>query len=669
MVVPGTLRSLVVSRNRRLTHLLGSQEISRLVLTPWARGGDSAVDTILSLLVAALALYGLGLPLAWLLPSPHGSPWAYRIAVAPLYAIVTAAALALLLRSGGVSLQPVYLLAVGVVAWTAAWVVARDRWKVNEWRAAVVPLVAMTGAPSIVWMISLAGYGLYLPNRDFKNHAYWVAQVSFERSADPTLVLRATPLSAPETDKFYPLGLHTLLGWAAPTSDWNTLGVTAGAAIICTAVSLPLAGVVLARMWVPESQPLWILTGFALAFFPGMTGAFGIGSVTILVAGALYSAGLASLWMWLKSPGVGQTVALAITGAGLLLLHIAEAWGLLLLALVALPLVGMERISKLSVRTWAVLGITAAVSVIVALATLNPILARLTDGFTDIQPNDQSVPLAVLRAYSAQPGGNIWLGMIWMVSTLIGLAAAYRRRLSMLPALALLVPMALAVFASTPGVPTVLYTMTAPWYGSTSRVYLMAGPPIALLGCFGLVVLRQHFSERLRGWGNQRDAGAWLVLLPGLALLVAISASNVPERRGSLAAALAGGGDTPEVAREIAAALQPGETILNFEGDGTANLFAIDRLPVLAGEGYYDGPVRGDSDVEWLASSLMRLDDQPVALALSQLGVRFIAIGTTSLYWNTQIGYDIDRLLHQDELSVFTVGSDVTVLEYEPDVQ
>jgi hypothetical protein len=624
---------------------------------------------MLALLIAASAMYGIGLPLAWLLPAPIASPWAYRIAIAPLYSIVVAAFLAWVLGVVGASLQPLYLVALAVLAWTVAWRVAQESWRVTDWKSSSVPLVTMTVASAVVWLLSLIGYGLHLPNRDYKNHAYWVAQVSFERSADPSLVLRSTPLSVPAQDDFYPLGLHTLLGWALPTSDWNALGVTAAAAIICTAVSLPLAGVVLARLWMPDDGLIWTLTGFALAFFPGMTGAFGIGSVTILVAGALYSIAVASLWMWLEHPGGSETIAVALTGAGLFLLHIAEAWGLMLLAIGALAIVGVERLRGIPPRTWLVIAAALATSMGVAVVILRPIVSQLTDASWDIQPNDQSISLALLRAFAIQPGGNIWPGMLWMILALLGLVAGYRRNLSMLPALALAMPMLLAVFASTPGVPVFLNMLTAPWYGSDSRIYLMAGPPIALLGCLGLVVLRDHVSSTIAARPWRVNVNPALVLMPGLALLVAISADIVPDRRSSLAATLAGAGDTPRVARAIERALLPGETIMNLEGDGTANLFAIARLPVLSGSREYDGSLPGGRDFAWLSSSLMNVQDREVAAALSDLGVRFIAIGTTSLYWDTQVGYDVDLLIEQDDLYVFAVGSHMTVLEYRAEAR
>ena len=57
------------------------------------------LDTLTGLALALLAMYGLGIPLAWLLPAPDESQWTFRIAVAPLYAIVATSAGAWLLGS------------------------------------------------------------------------------------------------------------------------------------------------------------------------------------------------------------------------------------------------------------------------------------------------------------------------------------------------------------------------------------------------------------------------------------------------------------------------------------------------------------------------------------------------------------------------------------------
>ena len=63
---------------------------------------------------------------------------------------------------------------------------------------------------------------------------------------------------------------------------------------------------------------------------------------------------------------------------------------------------------------------------------------------------------------------------------------------------------------------------------------------------------------------------------------------------------------------------------------------------------------------------LGRLSDPDVADAMTELGIGYVAIGTTSLYWDSMVGYDLDRLLAQPELSVALRGSDMVVLEYRP---
>ena len=154
----------------------------------------SFAHTLMALVLAFVAMYGLGIPLAWLLPAPDSSPWVHRIAVGPLFAILLTSVAAWILRILGIPLHPLQLVALVVGAWVLAWVRTGSRWQLRlALRHAPVPAL-MVGTSGILWVASLAGYGLYVPNRDFKNHAYWVAQVAFSRTSDSRWVLRSSPL-------------------------------------------------------------------------------------------------------------------------------------------------------------------------------------------------------------------------------------------------------------------------------------------------------------------------------------------------------------------------------------------------------------------------------------------------------------------------------------------
>jgi hypothetical protein len=146
--------------------------------------------------------------------------------------------------------------------------------------------------------------------------------------------------------------------------------------------------------------------------------------------------------------------------------------------------------------------------------------------------------------------------------------------------------------------------------------------------------------------------------------MIVMAYDGISDRRGDLAATLAGAGDTPKIAQQLDEALLPGQTVLNFEGDGTANLYSVSRVPVLAGLTEWDGAISGDKDYAWLLRSLLRLDDPQVSSALEALGVTFIAVGTTSMFWDPEVGYDIDQLAAQDQLSLFAKGTDMVVFRY-----
>lgn len=626
------------------------------------------IDTVVSLLIAGASLYGLGVPLAWLLPAPDHAAWVYRIAVAPLFAVAFTYPVGLVLGWLTVPLSPIQLLACAAALWAIAW--PRMRTSRSQPPNLRPPLrwvpAAIVAITSATWLVSLVGYGLYLPNRDFKNHAFYVAAAADTRSADPALIQRVTPLSPPNETDFYPLGLHTLLGWALPTPEWNSLGVTAGSAVLIVSVSLPLAGIALARCLAPDRVALWVVAGIASGLSPGMTGDFQIGSVVLMTGAALYAAALVTLWQWLDRPDPPRTVALAAAGIGLLLLHIAEAWGLLVVTAMSVVALKGRHVARLPARHLVLLAAAGVAVVAVGLVVAGRLGGVLQAGDWDIEPDTLNPVETSAVAFLLQPGGPATLSLVWAVFALTGAVLLVVERLPKFPLVALIVPMGLAFLASGSAVPEILSVATAPWYGSTSRIYLMAGPPLVLLGALALTHLCSTADS-----GSNRGGRAWMLRTVPAGIIVvfiaAMASAGLHERRVDLAASLAGAGDTPRVAEQLAQSLEPGQTVLNFEGDGTANLYSAARVPVLAGLKEWRGPVASSRDYQWLVQSLLRLDDPEVAASLDDLGVAYVAVGTTSIFWDPEVGYDVDMLLAQPQLTEYLRGTDLVILRYEGD--
>ena len=621
----------------------------------WAPMG--VVDALGALVLARSALYVLGLPVALLLPAPETSQWIHRIAIAPAYSIGLAAAAAWLLRVAGVALHPAQLVLVGALLWAVAWRYSRQRWRLREaFQEAAAPaiLIAMGG---LTWLLSLVGYGLYLPNRDFKNHAYLVAQIAWTRSADYSIAFRASPVSEPSPGGFYPLGLHTLLGWALPSTGGSTVALTAASAILVTAISTPLAFVTLARMWDSSNPRLWWAVGAVGVFMPGLTGTFKIGSVVLLVGASLYAAGLGACWLWVRGPSWGASIGLGLAGSGLFALHVAEAVGLGLVTLACLPGMFLRRggVHDRRVALFVLLG--ACLAAVVAWRPFRSLSGTLGSGFAwDIQPNEDDPLTAILVALVQQPGGMPVIALAWVGLGLVGFWLAHVRRMSLFPLIAFLVPLALGALTSMRGVPLWLNVITAPWYGSASRVGLMAAASIALAA--GLAVVT--FVEAPRGTSVRA-----LASIVGLSLVASLAAQLVPARRGDLSSSLAGAGDTGTVADLLASRLRPGQTVLNLEGDGTAALFAYSRIPVLSGLGL-DESVAGDGALalDPLTHELLRLADPEVSRRMREANVAFVALGTTSRYWGSEVGYAWQEVLSQQEVQLELQGSDVTILRY-----
>lgn len=618
----------------------------------------TALEVLSGLLLAGVVLYGLGLPIAWLLPVPAHSPWVLRIAVAPLYAIAACFGSAALLGRLGLGLDPRLLVLVIAGAWVVAgWRTRRD-WRLGEAIGAAGPPAVMIALSGVTWALSLQGYGLYLPNQDFKNHAYFVAQIAWTGSTDPSLVLRPSPISAPELVDFYPLGLHTALGWVLPNADYPTVAITAAAAVLVTSISMPLALVAMARHWAEGDRVLSWMAGSAGVLFVGLSTGFRIGSVVLLVAAALYAAALAVLWHWVTRPSTWSLLALGLCGLGLLVLHVAEAVGLALVAVITLPIAWRNRPrGALAPGAALALAVLAAIAVAGTLPMLDRLLGLLdTDLAWDLQANLEDPVTALLVAAGQQPAGNGWGRALWAALALAGFTVAARRRWSAFPLLAFVVPLVVGALCGLGGLPAWLDVLTAPWYGSAGRVGLMAMAPVALAGSLALAALVEAGSK-------PSIRAAALVAAVGCASALAVQV--VPARRVDLNHALAGAGDTAQIAGQLADLLLPGESVLTFDGDGTANLFAFARVPVTAG--LDQDPAAADplppSGLP-LEQQLLRLEDPAVRSRLAELGVAYIALGSAR-YWGEGPAYLLPRLLEQPQLSLALSGSDMVIMRYQ----
>ncbi len=615
-----------------------------------------------AVLLAGAALYALGLPVALLLPAPPEAKARFRVASAPLYAIVVAGVGAPLLTSVGLPLRWPSLVGIAIALWAAAIWVGRRRAGASSWlhpsggwRVAIAqagPALALVTIGLLLWAASLMRDGLVLPNRDFKNHAVYVATIAAEATVDPRAVLRPGPLADPVDSDFYPLGLHALLAWALPDPTSSTVAITAAAAVLVAAISMPLAVSVLASMWVPGDRRLAWLAGVSAVALPGATAApFAIGSVTTIAAIALYAAGLAAVWHWARQPTLGTSLLLSMHVLGLFLLHVAEAIGLLLVAL-GTPLLRDARLrSALRWRHAALVGAVALVAAVVLWDQLS-LLLQLAGRDWDLQANDRGPVSALLNALGQQPGSSL-VALAWWLVALAGLVVARQRRRSGLPALALAVPVLLGTLATLRGAPALLELATVPWYGTATRAMALAFPVLVLAGCSGAMALVA---------GARLPALRWAIAATAAAILLVLAAPLVPERRVDLAASLAGAGDTARIAGVLATELRDGGSVLNLEPDGTAMLYAHARAPVTSAH-RQDLLEQGSPP---LSGSLLRLGDPEVAAQLAALDVRFLAIGTVSRYWGQGAGATWQDIAAQEQVEPFLTGTDMVVLRYLP---
>ena len=383
-------------------------------------------------LLAAAALYALGLPTGLAASSP--GPFALGLCGSRLRHFMRSSLPQWGLPHSGLAGVPLsrFSWPWWWLVWVAAWLRTGRGWKLRgAVRRRVRPALMVAAIGRCSGGRLSTGFGLYLPNQDFKNHAYFVAQVAWTRSADTNLIVRASPISPPETTDFYPLGLHTLLGWALPSSDFSSVAVTAAAAVLVTSISMPLAVIALARAWRRGSDTLWWVAGFVAVLFAALSNGFRIGSVVSLAAAGLYAGALAVLWEWVRRPRIPAAVAVAVCGVGLLVLHVAEAMGLALVAVACLPIAWRARsgqpMGRRGVAALLILGVAGSLTAALMLRRMLGLLD--TDLVWDLQPNLEDPVTAAVVAVGQEPGGSGWGRAIWVVLGVLGFAIAARSAL------------------------------------------------------------------------------------------------------------------------------------------------------------------------------------------------------------------------------------------------
>ncbi len=389
-------------------------------------------------------------------------------------------------------------------------------------------------------------------------------------------------------------------------------------------------------------------------FILGLTEDFRIGSVVLIVGSSLYAAGLAALWLWVRERQLAALTGLALATLGLFVLHVAEAAGLALVAAACVPLVMRARGG--TPFPWRHAGLLAAVLGLVVLmlsGKLRRLFAIPGSGFRwDLQANSEDPVTAALVSLLQQPSGFVGVALVWLVVAIVGFWLSRRRKLSPVPLIAFCVPVVLGTLAGMSATPGWLNLLTAPWYGTAARTGLMAAAPVILGASLSMsaLVMRSRDGHRVVGW------------LLAAAMIAAMAVQVVPSRRADLRSTLAGAGDTLQIARLLEERIEEGGAVLNLEGDGTANMFAYARVPVLDGLG-------PDPRLEmpWggaLTDSLLELDDPAVAERLDDLGVEYIALGTTSRYWGARTGYSWQQVASQPQVKLELVGTDLVVLRY-----
>lgn len=469
-------------------------------------------------------------------------------------------------------------------------------------RAAVLVALAGVVAGLAVWGLALRGVTSVPPNRDAKNHGFFVARIVDTGTIDPARVLVTDPVSEEPAAEFYPLAFHASAALARDVAGGPIAGLLTAWTALFAAVVTPLGLYALLRRLVPE-RPL--VAGFAalvtpfLALFPNRPILWG--GLSLIVGVALVPPALALLADAVTDTGPAPggpdakrrpreadgrwaAVALgAVAVTGAVATHSSQA---AFLAVLAVPVLGFllwarrDPPTRLA-RAAGSLAVTALAAAVLYLPTIR-LLASGASERADIRgANNLGFPEALGRIVTLSVNTPA-IPLVVLVLVLGGIGYAVRHAIA--PSWMVAGAMCLVLFlaSATPdGIWEGLRPLSAPWYWSYERTSYHLPMFAAFFVACALDGLTRGIDRFTRVRGS-RPLPAWVPLVTVAALFV-VAATPGGLRSSYDMVRLAyveytNIADGERAAFAYAAEHDCGAVVVNQEQDGSPWMYALEGL-------------------------------------------------------------------------------------------
>ncbi len=455
-------------------------------------------------------------------------------------------------------------------------------------RAAVLavasPLVAGVVAAGVaVWGMG----GLTGINQEFDVlfHVNAVQWISETLDADPAAIGAVNHFERGDT--YYPIAFHALAALPVDLGVGTVVATNALVALIPAVLVLGLTAV-LWQLRLPTHAVVVPFVAISIAAFP--TDLMWRGPIWPFALGVALVPAFLALWTAVvreHSPAAGLLAALGATG--LLAVHPSAALAAAVFAAAYLVQRWIGEPHRL--RTDLVpLGVVAGTTVLLSLPAIASTLAVSGSGVAYDWPAVQSPGAAVgelltFNYFAAYP--QVWL----VVLLVVGLAGVRRLASAAWWLLASAVFVVLLVLAAAYEGPLVA-VLTGPWWNDRFRFSALAVLGLAVICTNGLIVVAEGLTTVLRRVRVPRSVGrpavALAVVLASFGLLTGgFYAAYNHDRLQQKFALGSGDSVTPgelEAMDVLAGLAEPGQTVMNDPGDGSAWMWALHGIRPMFGQ-------------------------------------------------------------------------------------
>jgi hypothetical protein len=472
-----------------------------------------------------------------------------------------------------------------------------DRWDVAGIATGIVLSL-------VLWVSVSQWLRLGVPNDDGSHHGFYTARILVTSSLDPAQVLVGDVITGTPTYDFYPLAIHLMAALIAATglpvavalnATWIVLASLGFALGMYALARRTFVGARRAAIAVAVLAPVMPQLPVTQMFWGGAPLIVGMALLPAVVDAAVGSVRDASTTR--ARIAVGAALGLAVVG--LFFAHTTEVLTAVLLTVcLAFGTAAQRGPWVAALRRPSVLVALVGSTALVALLALAPYARRLVGGVgeragwlpTPVDGAGDALSTLLDHLVGPTRGLLVVLGALVVVGAVVGV----RRRLlgGWLWFTAVVVALGLALAFGWPG----STLLTTPWYRDLDRIaYHLVYPGVvmaALGGWWPARALRDALrrTSAFSGPRGRSAAAAVVLVLVGVLPLAMVLRESVDRATGTFTGIAGGfpggslaGPDARAAFAWLAANTEPGDRVLNEFADGSAWMYAEERVLPLFG--------------------------------------------------------------------------------------